>query len=347
MSGDGAPTSAPPTSDFGGRVPRASAIKMMETVKAIAPGHRAAAAAARPTVAVGAAGGETAQAKRKQAPAPTVSTAPPDPPVKKRRPHGAAEVGVLEWLEAEAEKRAVDNSNAALPHGVEPPQRPHSAALMFMHKIKSRIKQPPGAAWTPKQLAQGVTRLYEALPPVHQQPYRNKAKEALDAYRAEVARLRPAGSKPLESMNTNQRAPSAFAYKMYERNVLPRLRHAHPAKTEEDLIQLCKKEFAGISEKEKRTYQFLAERDRERLRTQELLWREASLGTARSDRGSKDRTFHTLVPQFCAFCGKPLLTYMDPKKHCKSCGRGFSLEVVAFSVNSADDDTADLEILEV
>ena len=346
MSGDGAPTSAPSTSDFGGRVPRASAIKMMETVKAIAPGHRAAAAAARPTAAAGAAGGETAQAKRKQAPAPTLSAAPPDPPVKKRRPHGAAEVGVLEWLEAEAEKRAVDNSNAALPHGVEPPQRPHSAALMFMHKIKSRIKQPPGAAWTPKQLAQGVTRLYEALPPVHQQPYRNKAKEALDAYRAEVARLRPAGSKPLESMNTNQRAPSAFAYKMYERNVLPRLRHAHPAKTEEDLIQLCKKEFAGISEKEKRTYQFLAERDRERLRTQELLWREASLGTARSD-GSKDRTFHTLVPQFCAFCGKPLLTYMEPKKHCKSCGRGFSLEVVAFSVNSADDDTADLEILEV
>ena len=64
--------------------------------------------------------------------------------------------------------------------------------------------------------------------------------------------------------------------------------------------------------------QFLAERDRERLRTQELLWREASLGSARQSAGepsgadgSKDRTFHTLIPQFCAFCGQPIVQCIE------------------------------------
>lgn len=62
--------------------------------------------------------------------------------------------------------------------------------------------------------------------------------------------------------------------------------------------------------------QFLAERDRERLRTQELLWREASLVSRQSagdvgTDGLKDRTFHTLIPQFCAFCGHPIVQYTE------------------------------------
>jgi len=235
--------------ETGGRVPRLSAIKMMETMKTIAPQHRGGASAhvSSPS--------DTAQAKRKQAPsaaAPAESAA-----LKRKRLQVAPEVSVLEWLEAEAEGKEVDQTNPALPQGVNPPQRPPAPALLFMKKIKNRIKQPPNAAWTPKQLAQGVTRLYEALPPPHQQQYRSEAKDSMDKYKAELARLRPVGSKPLESSSNDQglrgRAPSA--YKVYERNVMPRLRHADQSKTEDDLIKMCKKEWAGTSEKERKTYQ--------------------------------------------------------------------------------------------
>lgn len=185
----------------------------------------------------------------------------------------------------------------------------------------------------------------------HAHGIRGTAKDDMDKYKAELARLRPVGSKTIETSSADQglrggKSPSAF--KIYERNVMPRLRHAHPTKPEEELIKLCKKEWAGISEKEKRTYQvvlslsrsraralshlssnllliplprlqssptrlfpttpsppqFLAERDRERLRTQELLWRGASLGTSRHSSGENagghrtgERTFHTLIPQ--------------------------------------------------
>ena len=269
-SGDGA----------GGRTPRASAIKMMETMKTFAPTERirgsVAAAAARPTPpspapaaackvsGVQSLPADTQQLKRKQVlTAPTMPPSAPaaaqEPAVKRRRPQGSSEVTVLEWLEAEAEKRPIDQSTPMLPPGIEPPQRPHSASLLFMHKIKGRIKQPPSGAWTPKQLAQGVTRLFEALPPAHQEQYRSAAKESMDTYKAELSRLRPVGSKTLEICTADQKglrgAPSAF--KVFERNVIPRLRHSHPTKPEEELVALCKKEWAGISEKEKRTYQVL------------------------------------------------------------------------------------------
>jgi len=252
-----------------GRVPRQSAIKMMETMKTIAPVERrdrqnAGGAAQRAPAATDkgahSSPSDTVQSKRKAAasggPAATPAAGEPAS-AKRRRQLGAPEVGVLEWLEAEAEKRPVEQTNPALPAGVEPPERPPAAALLFMHKIKSRIKQPPNTAWTPKQLAQGVTRLFEALPPAHQQQYRQAAKDSMDKYKAELVRLRPVGSKPLESGSSADqgrgRAPSA--YKVYERNVMPRLRHANTHKSEDELIKICKKEWAGISEKERRTYQ--------------------------------------------------------------------------------------------
>lgn len=257
-----------------GRAPRQSAIKMMETMKAIAPAERrphgsggtprAAPAAAAGAAAEGKAAAhssvappvEVTQPKRKQQAAPPPAAEPQPTAIKRRRQQGAPEITVQEWLEAEAEKRGVDHSTHALPHGVEPPERPPAAALLFLHKIRSRIKQPSHGAWTPKQLAQGVTRLFEALPPAHQEQYRSAAKDSLDRYKAELARLRPVGSKPLEISSSDPgrgRSPSAF--KVYERNVMPRLRHAHPYKSEDELIKMCKKEWAGISDKERRTYQ--------------------------------------------------------------------------------------------
>lgn len=160
-------------------MPRQSAIKMMETMKQIAPherrGERSSGAAALRAQAASAPASESvgahAHSSRKQ-PLPTTSAAAAEPAVKRRRQQGAPEVGVLEWLEAEAENRPIDQTTPALPPGIEPPERPQAAALLFMHKIKGRIKQPPSGAWTPKQLAQGVTRLFEALPPAHQQQYR-------------------------------------------------------------------------------------------------------------------------------------------------------------------------------
>jgi hypothetical protein len=274
----------------GGRAPRQSAIKMMETMKTIAPERRpqqhAAAASPAPrgapappaqpqeggqavskrkgTVAQGlsnvpSSSSAAAAAAAAMAAAAAAAAKPDAEPAAKRRrqQQGDPSVGVLEWLEAEAEKRPIDHSHPALLPGIDPPERPTSAALLFLHKIRSRIKQPPNSAWGPKQLAQGVTRLFEALPPAHQQQYRQAAKESLDRYKAELARHRPLGSKGLEcSISTDQgrgRAPSA--YKVYERNVMPRLRHANPSKNDEDLIRMCKKEWAGISEKERKTYQ--------------------------------------------------------------------------------------------
>jgi len=271
--------SAPPAET--GRAPRQSAIKMMETMKAIAPGERrphgggggtsrerapapaAAAAAASATTADGKATataahstpGDTSQAKRKQV-TPTLAADAQSAAAKRRRPQGAPEISVLEWLEAAADKRGVDHSNPALPHGVDPPARPPSAALLFFEKVKSRIKQPSTGAWTPKQLAQGITRLFEALPPAHQEQYRSVAKDHLDRYKSDVSRLRPVGSKPLETSSSDQsRGRSPDAFKVYERNVMPRLRHAHPYKSEDELIKMCKKEWACISDKERRTYQ--------------------------------------------------------------------------------------------
>ena len=257
-------------------MPRQSAIKMMETMKTLAPAERrpqqhapASAPRAAPTAPAPAPAVPEAAPKRKggalpQGPpsgggAAAAAAAPAEPAAKRRRPAGDPSVGVLEWLEAEAEKREIDHSNPALPAGIAPPQRPTSAALLFLHKIRSRIKQPPNSAWGPKQLAQGVTRLFEALPPAHQQQYRQAAKESMDRYKAELARHRPLGSKALECGSSADqgrgRAPSA--YKVYERNVMPRLRHANPSKHEEDLIKMCKKEWGGISEKERKTYQVL------------------------------------------------------------------------------------------
>ena len=284
MSSEGA-NAAGGGPDIGVRTPRQSAIRMMETMKTLAPAERRPAAPQRKSEQTASSAGahgspsETPQAKRKQAPPQPAAAAPEPVTVKRRRQQSSPEVGVLEWLEAEAEKRPVDNAPAAaLPRGLEPPERPPAPALLFLQKIRSRIRQPPGAAWSLKQLAQGVTRLFDALPPTHQQQYRNAAKEAMDKYKAEMARIRPQGSKAVESStDQGQRGRAPSAYKVYERNVMPRLRHANPDKQEEELIKMCKKEWASISEKEKRTYQFLAERDRERLRTQELLWREASV----------------------------------------------------------------------
>jgi hypothetical protein len=65
----------------------------------------------------------------------------------------------------------------------------------------------------------------------------------------------------------------------------------------------------------------------------------------------KERQFHTLVPQFCAFCGHPILSCVDPKKHCKNCGRAFTLEIVAFAVGGrpvscgSDEKEEDIDLL--
>ena len=98
-------------------------------------------------------------------------------------------VGVLEWLEAEAEMRPVDQSYAVLPHGTEPPERPPAAELLFLRDVGDNIRHPADAAWTPTQLANGVSLLFEALPASRQQQYCSTAKEGMDKYKAEIARL--------------------------------------------------------------------------------------------------------------------------------------------------------------
>jgi hypothetical protein len=105
---------------------------------------------------------------------------------------------------------------------------------------------------------------------IHTHEIRSTAKDSMDKYKSELARLRPVGSKIIETSSSDQglrggKSPSAF--KVYERNVMPRLRHAHPTKPEDELIKLCKKEWAGISEKEKRTYQVPLYRSRGRARS--------------------------------------------------------------------------------
>jgi hypothetical protein len=98
-------------------------------------------------------------------------------------------VSVLEWLEAQGKMRRVPHVGPARPHGVEPPERPPGAELLFMHKIQDQIRHPPSGAWTPAELANGVARLFATLPLAEQQRYRSEAREGMERYEAELAHL--------------------------------------------------------------------------------------------------------------------------------------------------------------
>ena len=98
-------------------------------------------------------------------------------------------VSVLEWLEAQGKMRRVPHVGPALPHGVEPPERPPGAELLFMHKIQDQIRHPPSGAWTAAELAGGVSRLFATLPLAEQQRYRSEAREGMERYEAELAHL--------------------------------------------------------------------------------------------------------------------------------------------------------------
>lgn len=106
-----------------------------------------------------------------------------------------AAMGVLEWLEAEADKLGAGQTKPALAQGIDAPERPPAPELLFLHKIRASIKQPATSAWTAAQLADGVAHLFDALPSAQQQAFRDSAKASMNKYQADHARIRSEGDK--------------------------------------------------------------------------------------------------------------------------------------------------------
>ena len=106
-------------------------------------------------------------------------------------------MGVLEWLELEAEEErsGAGHSDPALVHRKDWPSRPPAPELLFLHKIRGSIKQPPSGAWTPKQLAQGVSRLFSALPAAHQKDYHIAAQQKMENYQVVISDLYPSAAE--------------------------------------------------------------------------------------------------------------------------------------------------------
>lgn len=110
--------------------------------------------------------------------------------------HSVQHVSVLEWLEAQGKMRPVPHVGPALPHGVEPPERPPAAELIFLHKVRDQIRHPHDKAWTAAELAGGVSRLFKSLPLAEQQRYCSEAREGMEQYEAELARLSVQRGRP-------------------------------------------------------------------------------------------------------------------------------------------------------
>jgi hypothetical protein len=122
-------------------------------------------------------------------------------------------MGVLEWLEleAEAERIGAGHSDAALVHTKDWPSRPPAPELLFLHKIRGSIKQPPSGAWTPKQLAQGVSRLFSALPAAHQKDYQIAAQQRMENYHMVISDLYPSAVEASKACMTSSSRDQARA----------------------------------------------------------------------------------------------------------------------------------------
>jgi hypothetical protein len=122
-------------------------------------------------------------------------------------------MGVLEWLEleAEAERIGAGHSDPALAHRKGWPSRPPAPELLFLHKISGSIKQPPSGAWTPKQLAQGVSRLFSALPAAHQKDYHIAAQQRMENYHMVISDLYPSAAEASKECMANSSRDQARA----------------------------------------------------------------------------------------------------------------------------------------
>jgi hypothetical protein len=80
----------------------------------------------------------------------------------KKRKHGVGAIAALEYLQAECSLEKCSEGEL-LPNNSRGPNRPASAALMFLMQIKEQIHQPQWGTWSPMQLARGVERLYTTL----------------------------------------------------------------------------------------------------------------------------------------------------------------------------------------
>ncbi|EKX45892.1 hypothetical protein GUITHDRAFT_108343 [Guillardia theta CCMP2712] len=246
----------------------------------------------------------------------------PAPP-KRKKTVSTPEIGVLEWLEAEADKRELSSlSYMNLPQGLKAPLRPEAAAVKFLKEVKDRIRHPPNQSWTSKQLAQGVMHLFESLPASQQKVYVVAAKKDMERYKEELAAVRAAiqpRSADGEQQEWNKSKLAHLAYNIYERNSTPKLKLQNATASHAEIVKMCKRDWNNLTDQQRKAYQFLAERDREKTRVQQII----------SSRNGSD----AVTCRYCVFCGSAF-NQMDGTKFCRQCGRAIDHNVVAFAPRS-------------